>query len=154
MEADIRGGTIQFDEVDAPLVLGHRWCVVNGYAARGVRNGHRRTTQYLHRLIVNAPSGYEVDHINGDRLDNRRANLRLVTRSQNEQNKHFARSDSRTGIRGVSWSERDRHFIATVWSGHKRLHCSYHRSIDEAASAVAAARAVLMPYSPESRARR
>src|SRR3990167_6376904 len=53
-----------------------------GYAARGQRIGPRKFNKtlciYMHREILNAPEGVEVDHINGNKLDNRRFNLRLA----------------------------------------------------------------------------
>ena len=62
--------------------------------------------QYLaHRLAVFYTTGrwpeMDVDHINGNRSDNRIANLRTVTRSENMQNQRAARSNSRTGLLGV-----------------------------------------------------
>lgn len=54
---------------------------------------------YMHRFIMNAPKGSEVDHINGNRLDNRRCNLRFVDHSQNCQNMH--RKMGKSGYRGV-----------------------------------------------------
>lgn len=47
--------------------------------------------------------GYEIDHINGDRADNRWANLRLVTRTQNNLNRGLSRAN-RSGFKGVSWA--------------------------------------------------
>lgn len=48
----------------------------------------------MHRIITGAPDGLEVDHINGDSLDNRRANLRVVTHRQNMMNKECHRKQS------------------------------------------------------------
>jgi|14_taG_2_1085336.scaffolds.fasta_scaffold12366_4 hypothetical protein len=62
-----------------------------------VTGGH---TGSIHRAIMNAPKGMDVDHINGDTLDNRKENLRLATRAQNSQNRRL-RSDSSSGYKGV-----------------------------------------------------
>jgi len=60
---------------------------------------------FLHRVIVRPPGGFEVDHINRDKLDNRRENLRLATRMENMQNKAKA-SGCTSKYRGVSWRGR------------------------------------------------
>jgi hypothetical protein len=58
--------------------------------------------QYLHRIITSCPSGKQVDHINLNKLDNRRENLRIVTHAQNQKNQPLF-SDNRSGYKGVDW---------------------------------------------------
>lgn len=60
----------------------------------------KRKFIWMHRLILNTKNGLDTDHINGDGLDNRRCNLRAVTRAQNSWNKKHCR-DSITGLKGV-----------------------------------------------------
>lgn len=55
-------------------------------------------TIYMHRLLMNAKPGQEVDHINRNRLDNRKKNLRFCTRQQNNRNKGFTRARKFKGI--------------------------------------------------------
>lgn len=57
--------------------------------------------KYLHRLITDCPDGLEVDHMNFNGLDNRKANLRVCTRAENAQNKQVPKN-SKTGVRGVT----------------------------------------------------
>jgi hypothetical protein len=72
------------------------------YATRGDYSGQKRKAVWLHRFILDAPSGVEVDHINGDGLDCRRSNLRLATRAQNARNSK--RGDSRfKGVCATKW---------------------------------------------------
>ncbi len=56
----------------------------------------------LHRFIMHAEPGQIVDHQNWNGLDNRKANLRIVTNSQNMQNRPGANANSKSGVRGVS----------------------------------------------------
>ena len=76
------------DEVDADRVAPRRWRAK--FDANGLVYAYTRASSgailYMHRLILDAPSGLEVDHRNCDGLDNRRDNLRLATRSQNSAN--------------------------------------------------------------------
>lgn len=64
-----------------------RYCKPARYAARTTsvrKNGVRKVVAvYLHRFLLNAPAGLQVDHLNGDTLDNRRRNLELVTAEEN-----------------------------------------------------------------------
>lgn len=56
----------------------------------------------LHRLVMGEPKGLEIDHINGNKLDNRRENLRECNRWQNKANTRII-STNTTGYKGVSW---------------------------------------------------
>lgn len=88
-----RGAFAVIDAADADLVLAHKWKLQgpperpNG-ASRGFRDGSGRVRHVsMHRLIMGAPPGMFVDHINGDTLDNRRANLRICTPGENARNR-------------------------------------------------------------------
>ena len=58
----------------------------------------------MHRVILNAPPGVEVDHINGNGLDNRRSNLRLATRAQGQANRGRFKSN-KSGYKGVHFDK-------------------------------------------------
>ena len=63
-------------------------------------SGNRR--QSIHRVVMDAPKGMDVDHINGNGLDNRKENLRLCTRSQNAMNQKL-KSHCVSGYKGVQY---------------------------------------------------
>lgn len=66
---------------------------------------HGRPAIALHRAVLDAPSGHQVDHIDRNGLNNRRSNLRLCDHRQNQANTG-AHRDSKSGVRGVSWNKR------------------------------------------------
>jgi hypothetical protein len=69
---------------------------------------------YLHRIIMDCPDDKEVDHINHDTLDNRKSNLRIVSKSENQQNRKGARIGNKSGVRGVSWDEKNKDWIVSI----------------------------------------
>ena len=94
---------------DAELILRYRWRVTHtpighrrAYYATTRERGRMGRRIKMHRLILNAPDGVHVDHINGDGLDNRRENLRLVTPELNQANsrKHIVQTSR---FKGVAW---------------------------------------------------
>lgn len=77
----------------------------------------------VHRHLIGV-EGMCVDHMNGDTLDNRKANLRNVTRSENQQNSDFVRGQSR--FRGVSFNKHSSKWLARIkYHGHI-YHLGYH----------------------------
>lgn len=83
-----RGAVLAYtliDEEDAHLAK-LRWHATSGYAHRWEWHRGRQVGVFLHRVILKVPDEFECDHINRNRLDNRRANLRWATRSQNSRN--------------------------------------------------------------------
>ena len=101
------------DDVDVALVGQYKWCAIQSTGGRRCFYAvcpmtKSRPKLIMHRLIAGTPPGLDTDHVNGDGLDNRRANLRHATRSQNSANSWNQRN--KTGFRGVSAS-----FKASKW---------------------------------------
>jgi hypothetical protein len=134
--------------VDADIVasLGEwRWCLSSdGYAKRTPRVDGRRVVIYLHRLVADAKPGEDVDHINRDRLDCRRANLRVGTRALNLQNVASRGGTSRH--RGVSWHRGAGRWRATVKLAGKAHHLGLFDDEERAAEAAIAFRAEHMDW--------
>lgn len=98
------GSRVLIDEADWSLVEGLTLYVgPNGYVYFSRQEDGRRVTRTLHRHLVPAADAPEVDHRNGDKLDNRRANLRPVTRQQNQVNRKALNSNNLSGVRGVTF---------------------------------------------------
>jgi hypothetical protein len=88
----------------------NKWCLSRGYANRKIyNNGNgKQTTIYMHRVVIELSGrkvlpGTEIDHISQDKLDNRKDNLRIITHSQNVQNRKVFRNNT-SGYKGVSWN--------------------------------------------------
>ena len=83
---------------------------------------------------MNAPDGMEVDHINGNGLDNRKANLRLCTRAQNQMNS-IKRTGKSSIFKGVSWHKNAWKWRANIKINQKDIHIGYFDTELEAAEA-------------------
>jgi len=91
----------------------------------------------LHRLIMNAPKGLTVDHINGNTLDNRKKNLRLATPSQNSCNRNRPRMLLKHKYRGVAFFPRltKNPWNARIKVKQKSIYIGYFPTIEKAALA-------------------
>lgn len=146
------GRQVLIDDVDADLL---RYCwwgsgcsrKTHTYAQRTCRERGPRGKLHLHREIGERihggpiPKGYCVDHINGDTLDNRRANLRVVLHRVNIWNQHGAGRDSKSGIRGVRFRPERGKWNAYICEGSKMRHLGYFDTAEDATAARLAAEA-------------
>ena len=120
------------DDDDYELLNQYKWhCNPDGYAVRNVWNSRKCKTISMHRFIINTPDGMLTDHINHDRLDNRRSNLRVCSLSQNHIN--LRNTINRTsGKRGVSWDKKSRKWRAQIELSGTKYHLGFYDEIDEA----------------------
>lgn len=146
------------DDEDYPYLYQWCWNLAGGkgskgkYAARQVRVDSRPTTVYMHRevavragIIPSALDGItrgcwvgSIDHIDGDKLNNQRANLRLLNRSQQMLNVDGLRSTNTSGYRGVSYSDRPgriKKWRATVTKNRVQKTIGWYATYEEAVEA-------------------
>ncbi len=118
-----RGEKVTVDAEDFSILNGYKWSTNNRGYVYGVVNGSRFA---IHRLIVNCPSKKQVDHINGDRLDNRKQNLRICTNSQNHQNKPKTKRNT-SGYKGIRFKRGRWHAHITLNRKQKHLGAFDHK---------------------------
>ncbi|HUX79102.1 MAG TPA: HNH endonuclease signature motif containing protein [Alphaproteobacteria bacterium] len=106
------------------------------YARRSSKIAGKSKAIQMHREIMNAPVGVVVDHINGNTLDNRIANLRFVTVRQNNQNRHNEKSSIYPGVyRHKNHSK----WVARISIMGKNIHLGCHKNEIDAFSAYVSA---------------
>lgn len=141
-QTPIRGYMI-VDAQDADLA-DVPWCMTaKGYAIRRLSPrkyilGHRAVAmRMLGRAVAR---GEQVDHVNHDRLDNRRANLRIVTHAENQQHRRGKNRNNTSGFRGVSYDKRRNKWCAVVSVKARSFPCGRFDSPEEAGRAAEAMR--------------
>jgi len=151
---------IHVDQEDLPRLQLHRWSIsLRGKRKKrpyliaqansvDTRKGESRKTLLLHRYIMDAPKGLQVDHINGDPFDNRRENLRIVTRAQ--QNQNVVGGNNNTGYRNV-YRTRSGKYSVCVGKNKKRHFRGPFVTVEEAVEAARALRKELFPFVNENR---
>jgi hypothetical protein len=112
------GKTAIVDDIDFPTLNKYKWSFHGKYAHRVEIIGGKQKHIYMHRDIMAFPVGCDIDHINGNKLDNRKSNLRICTRSQNNANMGKP-SNNTSGYKGVSWDKRANKWVARLNSNGK-----------------------------------
>lgn len=124
---------ILFDAEDFELIRPHKWRLTrDGYLLTS-SPANRQTGIYIHRLIMNPSPDMQIDHINGNKLDNRRCNLRVCTRQQNHCNVP-PHKDKKSRFKGVT-KDADGRWLAKLKANG--VHTYIGRFKDEADAALA-----------------
>ena len=111
-----------------------KWHLTGGYVSRTATiKGNLKRQIYLHRVINQTMLGFDTDHINGNKLDNRRHNLRTATRSQNLAHSKLIRSHNASGYRGVVWDKRNLSWVAQITFKGKSFFLGNYDDIKDAA---------------------
>lgn len=130
----------------AGLSVGKRaGCISNdGYRVIKLDGKQIRAGRLAWFLTYNEWPIAEIDHINGDRKDDRLENLRVVTRAENAQNKAAAQVNNLScGLLGVSWSRKHKRWRAKIMANNVRYHLGYFKTAEEAHAAYMSAKARL-----------
>lgn len=126
------------DAADFQELSKHKWCAENHkhtlYAARNISTSKGRRILRMHVAILGKRPGMEIDHINRNGLDNRRANLRFVTRQENCRNLTKRKNCSSEYI-GVSFFGRTKKWRSQICLDGKRIHLGYFDKETEALDA-------------------
>lgn len=138
---DRKGASFSVDDDDWSRLQRYTWHVVRPdgrkcYVRSHIRDesGKQRTV-YLHRLVMNAGVGQEVDHINGDGLDNRKENLRFATRQENCRNSP-KRAGTLSQFKGVYRDPKSGRWRAYIRVNYRMIWLGYFESERDAALAA------------------
>jgi hypothetical protein len=130
-----RGLVAIVDDEDYERLCEFKWHANSeGYAVRAVRNEERKQIRIrMHRLVLGIPidDPREVDHINGNRSDNRKGNLRICQRFENQANRKAQRNNS-SGFKGVYWVKRSKKWTAQITSNGKSHSLGYFYTAEAA----------------------
>ena len=114
------------DNKDYESLNKFKWCFAAnyyGYGGYAVRRADGKVVR-MHRIIIDAKKKEEVDHINRNKLDNRRRNLRIVSHSENMYNISLYKNNT-SGFRGICWDKRFNKWMVRM--GNK--FCGYSKTL-------------------------
>lgn len=113
-KGDVRAW-VKVDDEDFDYLNQYRWCLCNKYAFRKQTINGKERNIYMHTELMGFPEKLDVDHIDGDKLNNQRSNLRIATRSQNNGNRGSHKGSS-SKYRGVSYEKQTGKWVAQISS--------------------------------------
>jgi hypothetical protein len=138
MVIEIKNYKVEIDDEDMGRVMAHSWWVSSSPETDGhvicfsTKIGKKIIK--LHRFLMGDPPGMVVDHWDGNRLNNRKSNLRICTVRENNMNIGLT-GRNKSGYRGVSFSKSNRKWRATISLDKKQLHLGYFDRPDVASAA-------------------
>ena len=129
------------DDGDFRFLNQWKWYIgSHGYALRkthigSVKDGSRKEVIFLmHRVINKTPKGFDTDHINRNKLDNRKDNLRTVTRQKNALNVGLLKNNT-SGHKGISLDKRSGRWETYITVNYKKMFLGYYDNLFDAIKA-------------------
>lgn len=120
------------DDEDFEWLNKYKWYYCLGYAKRAT---HKPKKGFLmHREILNTPPKLLTDHIDGNKLNNQRNNLRICTQAENLQNSP-KRKTNKSGYKGVCWFKPQQTWKTEITHNRKQIFLGYFKTKEEAALA-------------------
>ena len=120
------------DDEDFAKLSKYKWHSLKGtntfYAARGFR-------LRMHRFILNAKEGQEIDHRDGNGLNNQKSNLRFCTHSQNNMNQRKLKKNLSSKYKGVSWHKNKKKWAVSIYIDGKNKYLGDFKDETDAAEA-------------------
>ena len=133
-----KGYEAMVDDSDYEMLNKFKWCAIIGRSGAYARRllpkvDGKHGIQRMHRVIMGLPdTGFpHVDHINGNTVDNRKCNLRIVTNRQNHMNRH-PKKHKTSKYPGVYWADRDQRWVAQAQINGKHISIGYFKLEEDA----------------------
>lgn len=120
------------DASDFDYLSQYSWHYSHGYAKSRIKTSEGWKYFYLHRFLLNAAKGVQIDHINGDSLDNRKCNLRICNNQQNSMNTGLSKNNT-SGFKGVSLERKTNKWWAKLMYNRKVVHIGFYHNKEDAA---------------------
>lgn len=136
MEIIVKNRKVIIDDEDLNLINSLNWTVEINPVGQ-VYFSNRKNKVRLHRLIMNCPKGMVVDHINGNTLDNRKSNLRICTKLENQYNQKKHKGNRHSKYKGVTFRKelKSKPWEAFIYKDYKSTRLGYFATEKEAAVA-------------------
>jgi hypothetical protein len=115
------------DDEDYDRVMKYKWYAQRRHAGKFCATGRipgRSSRMLLHRFLLLPPPGMQVDHIDGNPLNNRRSNLRICTNAQNSMNSLKAKKKTST-FKGVFWNRESRKWKSAISPNGRQIHLGF-----------------------------
>ena len=129
------------DDEDFEFLNQWKWHVAGGsgsgtgYARRSIRLFNNKIISFnMHRVVMNPKNNEQIDHVNGNKFDNRKSNLRICTNTQNQHNVPL-RKDNKSGFKGVNWDKKTRKWHTRIRVDGNRFSLGYFNNKEQAALA-------------------
>jgi hypothetical protein len=124
-----QGKVATIDDDDYDRIVAHKWCFNGRYAVRVAG----RKTVYMHREVMRAGKDEQIDHIDTDRLNNQKSNLRQCDHTTNQHNRKVQAGTSI--YKGVAWNKQRKKWRGQIVVAGKTVFLGYFKLEQEAAAA-------------------